>query len=98
MTTYGYLYKYPFDFFNITDTPLDWGNGDSFLNAQFQIVTYLQVNITYVLIITTSYTSNQKNVQGSFIVIAEGANGISMERIGTNVHNYITRINKFIFF
>ena len=58
LDTYGYLYKYPFDPYNSINDSLNT-NDDSCEDMNFAIVAYLQVNITYVLVITTSYQTER---------------------------------------
>ena len=82
LSTFGYLYKYSFDPYNSKNILLSH-NGHVCNDKQFTILAYLQSNITYALVVTTSY--DQMNVQGPFSVIVEGLNRINMKRIGMYV-------------
>ena len=79
LDTYAYLYKHQFNPYSFEGTSLAQ-NDNSCEDRQFVITAYLHVNITYVLVITTSY--NDRNVQGSFSVIVKGPDGMNMRRIG----------------
>lgn len=87
--TGSYSFNYSADirlFANIYDNDFDPLNSrknriatSSYINCSyFGFAAYLQVNTTYILMITTFYS----NVQGSFKVIATGPNNITFNRIG----------------
>jgi len=82
--TYGYLYEYSFDPHSSEDRSLaryDYPCKD----YNFKMTTYLQFNITYVLVITTPY--DRMNAQGPFSVIISGSDKVYMKRIGMCVFN-----------
>ena len=69
LTINGYLYEHQFNPYDSIDTSLA-RNDDSCGRDQFQIVAYLKFNITYTLIVTTSYAYAYG--QGPFSVFVEG--------------------------
>jgi hypothetical protein len=74
--TYGYIYKNDFDPWYPFENLLVQSNyrcGE----YPFHLATYLQVNTTYVLVVTTF----DRNVQGEFSVLVSGPNNISLNRI-----------------
>lgn len=79
--TFAYLYKYPFDPFNSADTPLIKDDERYQDVDDFAFHFYLHFNITYVLMVTTSYYS-KTYLQGPFSVIVEGQDKVDMKRIG----------------
>ena len=82
LDTFGYLYKYSFNPYNSENILLSYRD-NSCQDKQFTILAYLQSNITYVLLVTTSY--DHMNVQGPFSVIVDGPNRIHMKRISMYV-------------
>ena len=82
LDTFAYLYKYPFDPYSSIDTSLFRNDDGSCVNNQFKITTYLQLNITYVLFITTSYLNREK-VQGPFSLIVKGPDRIDINKMDT---------------
>jgi hypothetical protein len=85
LDTFGYLYTYPFDPYSFVDSSLD--RSDNFYeDKQFTIIAHLQSNITYVLVITTSY--KHMNIQGPFSVIVKGLDRINLKRMGMYVLSY----------
>ncbi|CAF1526239.1 unnamed protein product [Adineta ricciae] len=74
--TYGYLYTNNFNLFNpsknlfLQDDNL--GGGD-----QFKFTSYLDINTTYILVVTTSASK----MQGNFSISASGSNKITLTRI-----------------
>ncbi len=75
LDTYGYIYKYSFDPSNQKwNLLLDNDNGGD--NKQFQLTVSLWPGITYILIVTTSYT---KSV-GEFSIVASGPASVNFTR------------------
>ncbi len=74
--TYGYIYKNDFDPWYPTKNLLVQSNY-SCGEYHFHLTTHLQVNTTYVLVVTTF----DRNVQGEFSVLVSGTNNISLNRI-----------------
>ncbi len=75
--TYGFIYENNFDPFNPTMNELaedDDGNN----NNQFKLIISMQVNTTYVLIVTT----HDPNVTGVYSVLVTGPNNVSLNLIG----------------
>jgi hypothetical protein len=72
----GYIYENNFDVFN-PEINLITYNDYGGCNEQFEITVHLQVNTTYVLVVTTS----NSNVTGIFSVLVTGPNNISFNRI-----------------
>jgi hypothetical protein len=73
--TYGYIYEDSFDPFNPTQNLLSQ-DGYGCGMYKFQFTTWLQVNTTYVLVVTTFFP----NVQGNFSVHVIGPNNVSLNR------------------
>jgi hypothetical protein len=74
--TYGYIYKNNFDPSHPTENLLTQSNytcGE----YHFQFSTELQVNTTYILVVTTF----ESNVQGVFSVFVYGVNNVSLNHI-----------------
>lgn len=80
--TYGYIYKNRFDpadpFVNLISE-----DDQSYRNNQFKIVTSLQINITYILVVTTY----SPNVTGMFTVIVIGPNNVKFNHISKYSNN-----------
>ncbi len=75
--TYGYIYKDNFDPFNLTENLLS-EDDKSDCSGRFKLITRLQVNTTYVLVVTmTGFRAT-----GAFSVLIFGPNNISLDRIG----------------
>jgi hypothetical protein len=74
--TYGYIYKNDFDPWYLTENLLAQSNY-SCGEYHFHLAAHLQVNTTYVLVVTTF----DRNVQGEFSVLVSGPNNISLNRI-----------------
>jgi hypothetical protein len=71
--TYGYIYNDSFDPFDPTkNLVLQDGYGCGIY--KFQLITYLQANTTYVLVVTTFFP----NVQGNFLVHVTGPNNVTL--------------------
>lgn len=72
MDTYGYIYE---NSFNPTyaDENLLSEDDQSYRNNQFKLVIRLQVNTTYILVMTTY----SPNIRGMFTIIAIGPNNVS---------------------
>ncbi len=78
--TYGHLYKDNFNPTNPSENSLAWNDDENRCRRQFKLLTYLQANITYVLVVTTF----SPNVQGNFLVHVTGPNNISLNSISLN--------------
>ena len=76
MDTYGCLYSYSFDSSNPTDN-LDICNDDGGTALQFLISEFLETDITYILVVTTSRPS----ILGDFRVQAKGPAFVDMTSI-----------------
>ncbi len=74
--TYGYIYNNSFDPFHLTMNLLI-ENDQSYGNNQFKLVTPLQVNTTYILVVTTY----SPNVTGKFSVLVIGPNNVIFNHI-----------------
>ena len=85
LNTSGYLYEHQFNPYDSIDTSLA-RNDDSCGKDQFQIVAYLKFNITYTLIVTTSYAYAYG--QGPFSVFVEGPDEIEIRQMSmyTNIN------------
>lgn len=77
--TYMYLYEHNFNLYDI-DTNLVVVHKCENPSDSFRIVVYLEHNISYILMITSSPETN--NVQGDFSLIINGPNKISIEPQG----------------
>jgi hypothetical protein len=77
MIIYGYIYKDDFDPLYPDDNLLTQSNLSCKV-YQFHLVAYLEMNRTYILVLTTL----NPNVQGSFTVFVSGPRNISLNRIG----------------
>jgi len=78
--TYGSLYEYSsFDPYSSHDTSFA-KSAPSFL-GKFKITSYLQLNMTYVLMITANYLNVCR--QGPFSVIVNGFDRIDIKRMST---------------
>jgi hypothetical protein len=74
--TYGYIHKDNFNPFNPFDSLLsksDEGCGP----RNFKLITYLQSNTTYILVVTTYYGRKT----GAFSIFVSGANNISLKHV-----------------
>ena len=80
LDTFGYLYKHQFDPYSSNDNSFTL-NDDFCEELQFAITAYLEVNITYVLVITI-VREDYMNEQGPFCVIAKGPERVYMKRTG----------------
>jgi len=76
MDTYGYIYKNSFDPTFVTVNLL-LEDDQSYRNDQFKLIIPLQVNTTYILVVTTY----SLNVTGMFSVLVSGPNNVSLNRI-----------------
>jgi hypothetical protein len=74
--TYGYIYKNDFNPSNPDDISLAHSKYtcDKY---HFDFIAYLQINTTYILVVTT----RDPNVQGNFSIIVTGPNNISLNHI-----------------
>jgi hypothetical protein len=79
--TYGYIYN---DTFNPCDPSLnliseDDESGDS---QQFQLISSLLVNTTYILVVTTYFTSKT----GTFSILVSGPNNVDLNYISEYIY------------
>jgi hypothetical protein len=74
---YGYIYKSSFDPFNPNENLIAQSN---FICNEFHfyLATHLDVNITYILVVTTL----ESNSQGEFSVLVTGPNTVNFNRTG----------------
>ncbi len=79
----GFIYKNNFDVFN-SRMNLILNDANSGCNQQFKILIRLQMNTTYILVVTTSYT----NVTGAFSVLVFGPSNVSMNHISNSEFLY----------
>lgn len=93
MDTYGYIYKNDFNSFHpFMNLLLE--DDQSYRNDQFKLVTRLQINITYILVVTTYFPS----VTGVFSVLVIGPNNVILNRISEYPYysfNTYDRITKY---
>ncbi len=84
IVTYGYLYTDHFNPFNLSENLLskDYGSCNS---RQFKLLTYLQADITYVLVVTTSFL----RIEQKFLVLVTGPNKVTLNPIS----EYLNFIN-----
>jgi len=75
--THGYIYNNNFDPFN-PDRNLYAQSGNRCPNGQFGIITYLQMNTIYILIVTTS----SPDMTGPFSIFVSGPNNVILNRMG----------------
>ncbi|CAF0936812.1 unnamed protein product [Adineta ricciae] len=78
ISTYGYIYRDDFNPFNPA-VNLFLQNYQSYHNHQFKFQTYLQINTTYILVVSTS----NPNVTGMFAVLAVGPHRINFNPLDT---------------
>jgi hypothetical protein len=71
--TYGSIYENRFSVFN-SRMRLLLQDDNSGCSSQFKMLTLLQVNITYILVVTTSFP----NVTGTFSVLVFGSKNVSI--------------------
>jgi hypothetical protein len=79
--TYGYVYKDNF----IPSNPLIntiAEDDDSGCNNQFKLITYLETNTTYILVVT----AYRVNVTGPFSIIASGSNNVTLKHISEYIY------------
>jgi hypothetical protein len=84
MIIYGYIYKDAFDPLDPENNLLTQSNWSS-CGYHFQLAAYLQINKTYMLVVTTF----DPNIQGSFTVFVTGPYNISLSRISK--YQYFTK-------
>lgn len=84
LNTYGYFYEHQFDPYSSNDTSIDQRD-NSCEDHNFTFTVYLQFNIRYFLVITTSF--EDMNAEGSFAVIVKGPDTINMKQIGMYIFN-----------
>lgn len=91
-TIYGYIFKNNFDVFK-PDKNLISEDFKKWCGKQFGVIVHLQINTTYVLLVTTSYGYEQ----GNFSVLVIGPNNVRFNFIGEYVEfyfKYLTTVNK----
>jgi hypothetical protein len=72
VSIFGYIYRHNFNQLNPSKNLIS--RSDVILNStQFQLITYIQANISYVLVVTTSYP----NVTGAFSILASGPSTVT---------------------
>lgn len=76
INTYGVIYENNFNVFRSRKN-LILEDDDNGCNDQFKILIRLQVNTTYILVVTTY----DPNVTGTFSVLIFGSNNVSMHHI-----------------
>ena len=81
IATYGYIYKNSFNPFNPMENLLS-DNGLECDDYRFQIKIQLQINTTYVLVVTTF----DPHVKGNFTVHATGPSKITLNRTSEYFH------------
>lgn len=74
--TYGFIYENNFDPFD-SKKNLIFNNDKNNCNNKFKISILLQINIKYILVVTTSYP----NVTGLFSLIVFGSNNVIINHI-----------------
>jgi len=74
---HGYIYNNNFDPFN-PDRNLYAQSGNRCPNGQFGIITYLQMDTTYILIVTTS----SPDMTGPFSIFVSGPNNVILNHMG----------------
>jgi hypothetical protein len=74
--TYAYIYKGNFNPISLTSNLLSENDQSGYSN-QFELIISLQVNTTYVLVVTTV----DSRMTGIFSVIVTGPNNVSLNRI-----------------
>ena len=74
--TYGSIYESKFDVFNPRKRLMSQDD-NSGCSGQLKMLTLLQVNITYILVVTTSYP----NVTGEFSVLVFGPSSVILHPI-----------------
>lgn len=77
INTYGYIYKSNFNPFNPLENLLSQDDDKSCKPYQFQLITYLQPSVTYILVVTTFAT--EVTCKFSFLVF--GPNNVRLNRI-----------------
>ncbi|CAF4032888.1 unnamed protein product [Adineta steineri] len=87
---YGFIYKNKFNPLDPSENLFDQ-DYDRCTDIQFKLNIYLEVNITYVLVITT-YESKEI---GTFSIVVSGENEVNLDRISTPVNiqfNYSSKL------
>ncbi|CAF1550785.1 unnamed protein product [Adineta ricciae] len=75
---YGHVYKDYFDRFNPTENLIAW-NGNCCNKDQFKFTLELQINVKYILVVTTYHP----NVTGTFLITIFGSDSIYLKSIDT---------------
>jgi hypothetical protein len=81
MDTYGYIYK---DSFNSCDPALNLISEDdqSGGSNQFQLISSLRANTTYILVVTTF----RKSITGNFSILVSGPNDVTLNYISEYIY------------
>ncbi len=84
VNTFGHLNK---DYFNPLNPNFNLfiQDSDNINNTQFEFITQLQVNTTYVLIVTTYFP----NVTGNFSISVSGSHNVSLNRISEYLYCFV---------
>lgn len=93
---YGYLYEHYFNPYSSTDTSLLQDDNNCLEDNQFKITAYLQSNIIYILVVTTSYYG--ESVQGSFSVFVKGPNKTIMNRMSMYIFSCYLSNSRYFFY
>lgn len=88
---YGYLYEHHFDPFNPTANLLIQSN-HSCGGFRFQFEANLQLNTTYILVVTTF----EPKVQGPFTVFVYGPKNVSLNRMREYFNIILIKINNIL--
>ncbi len=84
INTFGHLNKEYFNPLN-PNFNLFLQDSDNINDTQFEFITQLQVNTTYVLIVTTYFP----NVTGNFSITVSGSNNVSLNRIREYLYCFV---------
>jgi hypothetical protein len=78
---YGFIYTDNFNPFNPFENLFSESDED------FDLITTLHVNTTYILVVTTHLRENT----GAFSIIVSGTNNISLNHIGEYLHCFVNK-------
>ena len=78
LNAYGYLYEHQFNPYDSIDNSLARSHV-SCDSGQLKLTAYLKFNITYTLVITTSYADTHE--QGPFTVFVKGPDKIKIKQM-----------------
>ena len=76
-STYGHLFKQHFNPYSLSERLLSFNYEGCSETHQFKIITELQSNVTYVLIVTTRLG----DMMGNFSILASGPNNVTFYHI-----------------